>query len=97
MAYCPQCQFFIDPQLITSRTLECPQCRTLLQFNLREYKIMARPGIYIVMLFLLNIFFTEDTLFRLGLNIAIVMVWFAFYLRFKNYLKNVKLEQQRIL
>ncbi len=93
MAYCPHCQYYIDPQEIQIQEIVCPQCQTQLAFNKKEYKLIVRPGFYIVGLFLLNSFLTENHIQRVVINFAILLLWFAFYIRFKNYLKEVCLEK----
>ena len=93
MAYCCHCKYYIPPQEISGHEVVCPQCSTLLRFNKKEYKHIVRPGIYVVILFIVNSFFTEDHLLRLKIDAAIIIVWFAFYLRFRNYLKYACLEK----
>ena len=93
MAYCPNCQYYIDPQEIQVQEIVCPKCQLELRFNRKEYKLIVRPGLYIVGLFLFNSFMTENHLQRVAINFVILLLWFAFYIRFKNYLKETSLEK----
>lgn len=93
MAYCCQCKHYIPPQEISAQEVACPKCLTLLRFNKKEYNAVVRPGIYVVGLFVINFFWTKDPAMRLSIDVAIIIVWFAFYIRFRNYLKQTCLEK----
>ncbi len=93
MAYCPQCKNSIDPQQMSTHVIECLECHLELKFKKDEYKRIVRPGIYILSLFIFNMFFTNQPSKRLILNVMILFLWFAFYWRYKNYLKSAYLEK----
>lgn len=93
MAYCPCCQHYIEPKTFHTQALVCPSCQQFIRFNKKEYNQVIRPGVFIVAVFILNAFVTQEFYQRLFINISLLLIWFAFYLRFRNYLKVARLEQ----
>lgn len=91
MAYCPNCQKHLPPKEVMTHTITCPYCQRELAFKKKEYKQIIRPGLYIIFVLIFNMFFTEDRMLRMGLNILLLILWFLFYRRLKRYLEETQL------
>lgn len=95
MAYCGNCQQHIKAWDLMTKPLICPNCKKKITFKKDEYKNVTRPGIYIAIALIINVSVTVDPLQRFLLNIIILSVWFAFFIRFVRYLDRtiVEIEQ----
>jgi len=94
MARCPKCQHYLTPMRIMTRPFVCPICYIKLGFNKKEYGHVARPGIFIALFLLFNLFYTVDYSMKVYINLALLVIWFIFFKRYIDYLKSAKLEDR---
>ena len=92
MATCPNCHHYFTPMEIMTQPPFCPQCHKKVQFNRKEYKKVARPGLYIAVVFFFNMIITVNPMKRLFLNLLLMALWFAFFKRYLEYLKQARME-----
>ena len=92
MAYCLNCQHYMSPKELITKPMVCEGCGKKLRFDKKEYRAVTRPGIFTALLILFNTYYTPDPIYRAGIAIVLLILWFIFFTRFIKYLKMAQME-----
>lgn len=92
MAYCSECQHYISYKDIMTKELVCEECHTALRFNSPDYKNVTRPGFYIAIFLMMNVYMLDHSPLQPLISLLLVILWFIFFRRFIKFIHEARLE-----